>query len=274
MSALGIFKQLQCSVSTSPLPYQPEILIVTSVARDRAWFTDYTPFETRLELPSFAHHLIPVIGIGTVELLTKRSKNAHGPNARYTMRLENVLHAPSLIANILGAPIIQDYDIDTDFAHPNNAGLKGKDGKTVACFRAPAQLLELKLSGPPVGPRLGPRTLGSGGDPTFFSVSWPSSEMERWDAFRTKGGNSQADGYTEAEKRWLKTHYDGEFHFLQTQGLNIHKDEDREEGRSIVRAMMEKDSETQKKLQSKKERRAERLARSLARKSKKSKKST
>ncbi|KAK2802348.1 hypothetical protein FQN51_004642 [Onygenales sp. PD_10] len=236
-------------------------------ARDRAWFIDYTPFETRLEMPPFMPRPIPVLGIGTVELITKRGKNRHGANAHYTMRLKNVLHAPSLIANILGAPIIQDYEILTDFAHPQKGGIKDKDGQQVAYFHAPAQLLELKLSGPPVGPRLGPSTLGSGGEPTFFSVSWPSSEMERWYAFRTKGSNSQADTYTEAEKRWLKSHYDGEFHFLQTQGLNIHKDEDREEGRSIVRAMMEKDSGTQKKLQSKKERRAKRLERSSARKS-------
>lgn len=44
--------------------------------------------------------------------------------------------------------------------------------------------------------------------------------------------------YTTTEKEWLKQHWGDEFHFLQAYGLNIHKEEDREEGRSIARAII------------------------------------
>lgn len=36
----------------------------------------------------------------------------------------------------------------------------------------------------------------------------------------------------------MKFHYGGEFHFLTSYGLSIYKDEDREEGRGIMRAFM------------------------------------
>ena len=44
--------------------------------------------------------------------------------------------------------------------------------------------------------------------------------------------------YNTAEKEWLKQHWGDEFHFLRAYGLNIHREEDREEGRSIARAMI------------------------------------
>ena len=43
---------------------------------------------------------------------------------------------------------------------------------------------------------------------------------------------------TEAEEQWLKTYYGDEYRFFQNEGLSIHKEEDREEGRSIIRAYM------------------------------------
>ncbi|KAL8789939.1 MAG: hypothetical protein Q9195_006600 [Heterodermia aff. obscurata] len=48
---------------------------------------------------------------------------------------------------------------------------------------------------------------------------------------------------TQDEKKWLKDNYGGEFHFLRGQGLSIYKEEDREEGRIILRAMMQEDDD-------------------------------
>jgi hypothetical protein len=42
--------------------------------------------------------------------------------------------------------------------------------------------------------------------------------------------------YTAAEKQWLKDEWRDEYHFLRAYRLSIYKDEDREEGRAIVRA--------------------------------------
>ncbi|KAG7002436.1 hypothetical protein G7Y79_00027g061280 [Physcia stellaris] len=48
---------------------------------------------------------------------------------------------------------------------------------------------------------------------------------------------------TAAEKQWLKAHHGDEYHFLREQGLSIYKEEDRAEGRSILRAFMEEDED-------------------------------
>lgn len=50
--------------------------------------------------------------------------------------------------------------------------------------------------------------------------------------------------YTAGEKAWLKRHWGDEFHCLRAYELSIYKEEDRAEGRSIVRALMEADDES------------------------------
>ncbi|RYO88785.1 hypothetical protein DL766_002984 [Monosporascus sp. MC13-8B] len=47
--------------------------------------------------------------------------------------------------------------------------------------------------------------------------------------------------YTEAEKQRIKEHYGNEFRFLLQHGLRIYKEEDRGEGRDIVKALMQDD---------------------------------
>jgi hypothetical protein len=47
--------------------------------------------------------------------------------------------------------------------------------------------------------------------------------------------------YSTDEKAWLKKNYGGEYRFLRTLGLSIYKEEDRTEGRSIVRSWMAED---------------------------------
>lgn len=61
-------------------------------------------------------------------------------------------------------------------------------------------------------------------------------------SFSTSGRNimvgDDAAGYTQEEKAWLKKNWGDEYHFLRAYGLSIYKDEDREEGRRIVRGLM------------------------------------
>lgn len=52
---------------------------------------------------------------------------------------------------------------------------------------------------------------------------------------------STAAPYNAEEKGWLKEHWKGEFHFLQSNQLSIYDEEEREEGRRIMRAMAERD---------------------------------
>ena len=51
----------------------------------------------------------------------------------------------------------------------------------------------------------------------------------RWEATRP---------YTDEEKAWLKQHFKTEFHFLRQHGLSIYKDEDREEGKTLLRSFI------------------------------------
>ena len=75
----------------------------------------------------------------------------------------------------------------------------------------------------------------------------PSTERKAVDSKASSTEPSQIQNtngpLTQVEKKWLKDNYGGEFHFLREHGLSIYKEEDREEGRTIVRAMMQEDDE-------------------------------
>ena len=146
----------------------------------------------------------------------------------------------------------------------------GKDGRQLAYFQPGHQMFAVKLSGPPVGPAVGPSAL-SPDCAYLLSVQWPDSERQRWESCKvqagtgttgtiktTDTGNASSQGsdpagassrrspikeyippYTAEEKAWLKQHYGNEFKFLQQHGLSIHKDEDRETGRQIVRTFLQ-----------------------------------
>jgi hypothetical protein len=156
-------------------------------------------------------------------------------------------------------------------------------GQSVAFFAANKTLLHLKLSGPPVGPAVGPSMMKTG--PWRINVLWSESEQVRWQAYNKSGTSQPATqleklavhtgkrtaqtgkktvqeepkqqtgihprlsrAYTPHEKRWLKVHYRSEFHFLRAHGLHIYKNEDREEGRAMARQFMaRRDPKTRRK---------------------------
>jgi len=70
------------------------------------------------------------------------------------------------------------------------------------------------------------------------STSNQSSEQQA-----VTGSDSGKSPLTKVEKDWLKKHFNGEFHFLLCYELSIYKEEDREEGRQIMRALMQDDDE-------------------------------
>jgi hypothetical protein len=82
-----------------------------SVAKDREWFTEYTPFETNLRDIYGLGINVPVLGIGTVILPVERTPGATGEDATTVLHLTTVLHAPSCICNALGQPIGSDYNV-------------------------------------------------------------------------------------------------------------------------------------------------------------------
>lgn len=198
-----------------------------SVAKNREWFTEYTPFESVLNDAYGMGTELRIQGIGTVELATKKSPSSAGKRSHRTIRLTNVLHAPDTVCNIIGGPLLKDHIVDFNGTEGSKGRISDRNGRSVAYFDPDGRLFTVKLRGPPVGPSAMKHDVEY-----MISVSWSPKERAKWEKYR------QDPPYTTEEKEWLKVHYGGEFHFLKAHGLNIYKDDHREEGRYIVRALM------------------------------------
>ncbi|EAU39067.1 predicted protein [Aspergillus terreus NIH2624] len=222
---------------------------------DRSWFgDDYTPFKSFVE--DLSGNIIPVVGIGSVELPTKTSPFKTGPRSHGTLRLRNVLHAPSIFCNLIGRPIQDDYKLNCGIPkHPSVSSgsiTLRSDGRSVAYFKpmyGRVRFWEVRLSGPPVGPRVGPSPFNASARYALL-VFWPESESERFAALQASTPRlktairavvriaQSSRTTTQAEKAWIKAKFGNEFRFLMVYGLSIYKAEDREEGRHILRALM------------------------------------
>ena len=247
-------------------------------ARDRGWFSHYTPFTTYAQ--SVMGREIRAVGVGDVDIPVKVYPKRSGPRAHGVLRLRNVLHIPSAICNIVGMPTpTDDFGEGDGFANVQlyGMGISGDDGeltdtndrRVAYLHRSPVSgFWVVGLSGPPVGPAVTPSRLeASPGVPMSLSIRWPELEELRWLATRggVRNGSNTSTGdnarpregggeghasntasasqpsvppYTDEEKDWLKKHWDGEFKFLTAYGLRIHDEDDRADGRRMVRAAM------------------------------------
>ncbi|KAK2760928.1 hypothetical protein FQN54_002170 [Arachnomyces sp. PD_36] len=144
------------------------------VAKDREWFTDYTPFESYL---GERDDNIPVLGIGTVDLPVERSPDPSEQDPQSTLRLTNVLHAPSFLCNVLGGPILKHYAAMLGSGNPriSKGNIKDSQGQPVAYFEPGRPLFIVKLRGAPVGPRV-----IEPGHGYALTAYWDESERQRW----------------------------------------------------------------------------------------------
>ncbi|KAM7200324.1 hypothetical protein V8F20_005301 [Naviculisporaceae sp. PSN 640] len=211
------------------------------VAKDLEWFVEYHPFQSHIH--DFAGGQSEVAGVGTVEIPVKVDPSTHGTSTHRILRLHNVVHVPKYLCNILGGPAAGDYD-------GVNMG-PGPYGKVVDHDNRPlallthARMIELLLSEYPAGPKDNPAPFRSG-VAYMLNAIWPPAERQRWERWAASGlpTCSEARGYTPEEKEWLKRNWGSEYKFLKTHGLDIHNEEDREEGRRIVRATMSPDGDS------------------------------
>ncbi|KAI1071507.1 hypothetical protein LB507_005411, partial [Fusarium sp. FIESC RH6] len=203
-------------------------------AKDWTWFgADYTPFDSMIGSMA-GEARTPVVGIGTVELPVKRSPSATGPISRHP----TLAQRPSRPHTHF--PILDEYTVQTGFDDKDTKGtIKDKHGRNAAYFDPRLKLYQVRLSGPLIGPRVGlaPFEVSK---LYVINVLWVDSEREKWENLRASKALPQAEvgPPTTGEKHWLKDHWGGEFQFLMSHGLNINKEDDREEGRSILRAIM------------------------------------
>ncbi|EHK42130.1 uncharacterized protein TrAtP1_011804 [Trichoderma atroviride] len=220
------------------------------VCNDRKWFTELTTFPSTA-LGPLASQGVPVSGVGVVNLPVKRSPDSRGPDAHHVLRLTDVLYMPSSVCNIVGSPIFEiAAQVSLGATENSMGGMNDASGKPVAYFSPHSERNCLRLSGPPVGPRLGPSKFKP--DTAYWlTIKWPASERARWEAH---GQQTKADTekhqwvgeqpYTTEEKQWLKKHYGGEFKFLMAYELSIYNEEDRAEGRAIMRTLARDDDST------------------------------
>lgn len=182
-------------------------------------------------------------GIGEVVLTTKKLRGKTGRDSQGLLTLKNVLYSLGAVCNIFGLDASDDHGVVLG----RGGKVSDKSGTTRAITRCP-YLFRLRLAGQSAS-----QTSFDKEAVYMINANWPVSEQKRWRDFNqnkavkqthesaSKAMQAESPPYTRAEKDWLKKHFGGEFHFLQTYTLSIYKDEDREEGQLIARALIEGD---------------------------------
>ncbi|KAL8876934.1 MAG: hypothetical protein Q9198_004956 [Flavoplaca austrocitrina] len=224
------------------------------VANHRDWFISYTPFNSIVG--SFAPgNGSEVVGIGDVDLPTKSHPTRNGAAYQKIVRLKNVLHVPSFFYNVFATNILEEYGIEFGGGGPTAAHIFSKPSGARVALIDRSVLYRVRLCGQSAKQTSLQKDLLY-----YVNALWSPTERAKWQAHQQKDSTDQPGGLqpannqrfpktnddvplTKAENKWLKDNYNGEFHFLQTYGLSIYKDEDRVEGRRILRAMMEDDSD-------------------------------
>ncbi|KAK3486552.1 uncharacterized protein B0T23DRAFT_407496 [Neurospora hispaniola] len=179
-----------------------------SVAKDREWFTTYTPFKSTV---CISGQNLAVRGIGTVNLNVKRHPARTGRRNQSILPLRTVLHVPDATCNILAKiPNIdgqscsvyifpargesRSYSVmDGEEVEGHHTGqtqqkelmkgcIKDHTGKMVAYFDPDHVLFTLKLSGPPIGPITRESVLKAWPESLPFSIfaQWAADELDKW----------------------------------------------------------------------------------------------
>ena len=201
-----------------------------SIVKDRESFISYTPFSTKAK--SALGGDLDALGVGTIAIRVA----CEAPKNENVLTLDEVLYSPSSFCNVLGQDFLNTYDpqgLNSRYPMSNEPyHMKGPDGSSVGMLKwhPRAGLLQLCLA---------PESSRTNLDPNgqyVLTVFWSQAERQRWNDYRYG-----VTPLTSDEKRWLKDKgYKDEWTFLQMYGLKMDDDEDRQEGRNILREMKSK----------------------------------
>ncbi|KAJ5189578.1 hypothetical protein N7491_005910 [Penicillium cf. griseofulvum] len=213
----------------------------THVAKDRCWFgADYIPLSSHVT--DMAGGSAEVIGIGTVNLTTMSSPTETNADLHSSLHLKNVLHAPGMICNIIGGPMMEDYAVSCGPSSSDNSGqIMNKYGRTVAYFKPinPGPKLYLvQLAEPPSGYQFGISSLDPNGL-YMIHAFWSHIERQRFASLKACG-LTQASGVeplTLSEKIWFRRRHMSQDGILIAYGLNKNRKEHQEEARAIMRIL-------------------------------------
>ncbi|KAJ4321699.1 hypothetical protein N0V94_002791 [Neodidymelliopsis sp. IMI 364377] len=211
------------------------------VAKDKAWFKTYHPFNSQITSLYNIGAPSPVVGIGTVEFSVKALSESFNT---CTIELRNVLHVPSYTCNVLGQPIANVYTIDLGGSiHEGGAPSRGGlflAGKQVAHFQpGPISFFSLAVL-PPADCQFRASPF-RGGAAYVVSCQWGECERQRWlamQATRSTEREEMEPPYTIRELAFVNKEWGTESRFLMQHRLHIFNEKGRSEGRRMVRAYM------------------------------------
>ncbi|KAK3320263.1 hypothetical protein B0T19DRAFT_284883 [Cercophora scortea] len=160
------------------------------IAKDREWFSEYTPFRSTVVDWTGTKHA--VVGIGNVNLPVKRYPNRTGRAAHGILPLVTVLHIPSFVCNILGAPPTDhSYTVTcqpmfaavdpTSHASLSKGWITDIHNQPVAFFAPDHVLFAIKLSGPPIGPIVRASALKADAGGRMIWGYWAHEDREEWE---------------------------------------------------------------------------------------------
>jgi len=89
----------------------------------------------------------------------------------------------------LGQPLTHEHKLYTNSADPSATSIQDQQGRSLAYFREipGCKLPTIRLSGPPVGPKVGPSSLTAFGTSRVSIVAiWPETEKQKWNSYREK----------------------------------------------------------------------------------------
>ncbi|ETS86608.1 hypothetical protein PFICI_00436 [Pestalotiopsis fici W106-1] len=243
------------------------------VCNDKRWFKTLEPFPTAVVQKSFLTKPAETKaeGVGTVDLPVKRSPHLSGRYAHHVLRLENVIYVPDYKFNVVGMEILRKNDWVYEGSSPfkdQDAAILDQQGLQVCYMRQNHGMSCIRLSGPPHGPVTSPTQFDGESIHIVGHIMWPETERVRFErhkaalASRKQGTEPSIftvsellahnrpgrRGYTTEEKAWLKKYHGNEYKFLQSHGLSIYKEDQREEGRAIARNMMQMDEKRNEEL--------------------------
>ena len=165
---------------------------------------------------------MPVAGIGTVRLQLESGMGSRN----HIAVLEDVLHVPTSKCCIVGGT--PPFEIDRD-----NEALRNEKGDQIGIVEPYGNLWALTLGDAHPGAKYDVAP-----EPPVVCANWSDEERARW-AQHKQG--SDAPPFTAEERAWVDAKFHTEFNFLQQYNLSIYKDEERAEGRRVVRALMAKE---------------------------------
>lgn len=108
------------------------------VATHRDWFTSLTSFELTLEDGT------KVEGLGDVALPVKLRPKSNSKGRQGTLTLQDVCYVPTATCNILGKPILRDYEVKLDY--PDGAIYSARNGAKAGILDS-GRLYSLRLTG-------------------------------------------------------------------------------------------------------------------------------